>query len=305
LDEAEIERLLGGPPRLTFEDVVAHPRLPDARKAYIDRFLEVYGGDPFLVRLLIESGRFVLYHLVTILDAAQDPARRETWVTIGLLKQSMAAMGMASGRHVDQLIARLCSVGFMELQPAEQDRRVRILKPTEKLHAHDRDWLVAHYTPLVILYPRHDYELVMRRDRQFQAVHRRAAALFKDEGTKALMASPDMLLFFDRAAGIPVIMALLQAAMEAGDGPHATVPYADVGDRFGVSRTHVRKLLTSAEEFGLVKLQARGGHRVEILPRMWSSWDHGMAAGMNFHDMLYVAASHAYAAELSRRAAAG
>src|SRR5262249_9759141 len=107
------------------------------------------------------------------------------------------------------------------------------------------------------------------------------------------------------AAGIPVIVTLLQAAMAAGDGPHATVPYADVGDRFGVSRTHVRKLLRSAEELGLVKLQARGGHRVEILPRMWSAWDRGMAAGMSFHDMLYVAASRAYADVLGQRAAAG
>jgi hypothetical protein len=37
-----------------------------------------------------------------------------------------------------------------ELRPAEQDRRVRILKPTEKLRAHDRDWLAAHYTTLTV-----------------------------------------------------------------------------------------------------------------------------------------------------------
>src|SRR5437016_2083329 len=63
LEQAEIERLLGGAPRLSIEDIVKHPRLPEARKLYLDRFLEVYGGDPFLVRLLIESGRFILYHL--------------------------------------------------------------------------------------------------------------------------------------------------------------------------------------------------------------------------------------------------
>jgi hypothetical protein len=100
LEEAEIERLLGGPPRVGFQDIVEHPRLPEARKLYLDRFLEVYGGDPFLVRLLIKSGRFIVYHLVAILDAAQDPARRETWATVGLLKQKMALLGLASGRHV-------------------------------------------------------------------------------------------------------------------------------------------------------------------------------------------------------------
>src|SRR5207247_317522 len=103
----------------------------------------------------IESGRFIVYHSVAVLHAAQDPARRETWATVGLLKLHLAALGLASGRHVDHLIARLCEVGFMRLRPAEQDRRVRILEPTSKLHAHDRDWLVAHYAPLTVLFPQH------------------------------------------------------------------------------------------------------------------------------------------------------
>ena len=36
------------------------------------------------------------------------------------------------------------------LDSTELDRRVRILKPTEKLRAHDRDW-AARYTPLTVL----------------------------------------------------------------------------------------------------------------------------------------------------------
>ncbi len=61
MQDIEIERLIGGAPRIELEDIVKHPRLVDARKLYLDRFLEVYGGDPFLVRLLIESGRFLVY----------------------------------------------------------------------------------------------------------------------------------------------------------------------------------------------------------------------------------------------------
>jgi hypothetical protein len=83
--------------------------------------------------------------------------------------------------------------------------------------------------------------------------------------------------------------------MAEADHPHAAVPYADVGERFGVSRIHVRKLLVAAEGAGLVKLHARGGHQVEILPRLWSSHDRGMAGGMYLHDILYVAATKATA----------
>lgn len=293
MDEAEIVRLIGGAPRVALDDIVRHPRLPEARKLYLDRFLDVYDGDPFLVRLLIESGRFVLYALTVVLEYAQDPARRETWLTVGLLKQKMAMFGLASGRHVDHLIARLCAVGYLELRPSHQDRRVKLLSLTEELRAHDRDWLAAHYAPLAVLYPQHDYGLVMRRDPDFQAVHRRVSVPFMPLGAELFLAVPDMTLFLNRAGGYMVIAALLQAAMAQPDDPHAALPYADVGDRFGVSRTHVRKMLVAAEEIGLVKLHARGGHRVEILPRLWASHDRGIAGGMYLHDMIYLAALRA------------
>ncbi len=291
MEEAEIERLSGGPHRIRFEDIARHPHFPAARKAYFDRFLGLYGGDPFKVRLLIEAGRFTVYHLVAVLDAAQDPARRETWATIGLVKKTMKSMGFVSGRQIDDIIGRLCAVGFLEAKPSEHDRRVRILTPTENMHAHDRDWLVAHYAPLTVLYPHHDYGHVMRREPLFQAVHRGTCFRFTGLGMAMMsMVSPEMMQFFNRAAGYPILAALLQAAMAEADGPHAFVPYAEVGDRFGVSRTHVRKLLVMAEESGLVKLHARGGHWVEILPRTWLLHDLGISGGMYYHDVVYLAA---------------
>jgi hypothetical protein len=296
--DPDIERLLGGPSRLTHDDIVAHPRMAEARRVYLDRFLEVYGDDPFLVRLLIESGRFLVFHLAVVLEAAQDPARRETWLTVGRLKQAVASFipQSASGRHIDQLIGRLRAVGYLDLRPSEHDRRVRILSPTEKLWAHDRDWLVAHYAPLAFLFPEHDYGLVMGRDRAFQAVLRAAAVPFMAFGARALALEAELTrLFFERAAGFLVIAAVMQAAMASDDYPRAAVPYAAIGQRLGVSRTHVRKMLVAAEELGFVKLHARGGQRVEPLPKLWSSYDRCLAAGMMLHDMLYIAAMRAQA----------
>jgi biotin operon repressor len=293
LDRAEIERLLGRPPRMTVEHILGHPQLPQARRAYLDSFLEVYDGDPFLIRLLIESGRFFVYYIILLLESAYDPARRETWPTVGLVKETMAAFGMgrASDRHIDHLLARLCTAGCLESHPSEHDRRVRILTTGERLRQHDRDWLVAHYTPLALLCPDHDYRLVLERDPQFQVIHRRASIPFMGLGATLMADIPDVMMFFDHAAGPVVVAALLQAAMAQGDDRSATVSYAEVGDRLGVSRTHVRQLLAAAEERGLLKLHARGGRRVELLPRMWSSHDAGMARGMYFHDILYLAAT--------------
>jgi hypothetical protein len=284
----EIRQLIGGPPRLAFEDILHHPRLPEARKLYVDRFLAVYGDDPFLVRLLIETGRFFVFHFVATLEVAQDADRRETWLTIGLLKDRMASLGVGSARHVDQLIGRLCSVGFIEQRPAEQDRRVRILRGTEKLWAHHREWLAAHFAPLAHLFPAYGYGLVMRLDPAFHVHYLRTNIVFLPPGLKMMFANRDMMLFFERAGGFMVITALLQAAMADGADTHATVSYGDVGDRSGISRTHVRRLLTDAEAAGLVKLHGRGGRSVELLPPLWASYDRSVAAGMYFSDMAYL-----------------
>lgn len=133
----------------------------------------------------------------------------------------------------------------------------------------------------------------MRRDPKFHELFRHTSASFIALGAKLFFFSPDMMLFLNRAAGYPVLAALLQAAMAAPDALHAAIPYEDVGDRFGVSRTHVRQLLVAAEEAGLVKLHARGGRKVEILQRLWSSHDRGMAAGMFGHDIVFVATMRA------------
>ncbi len=293
MERAEIERLLGRPLRVTIEDILTHPRLGQARRGYLDAFLKVYDGDPFLIRLLIESGRFFVYYIILLLESAYDPARRETWPTIGLVKETMVAVGLgrASDRHIDHLIARLCTTGCLESRPSEHDRRVRILTTGERLRQHDRDWLVANYTPLAMLYPHHDYSLVLQCTPQFQVMHRRATIPFMSLGAALMAEIPDVMVFFDHSAGPVVVAALLQAAMAQGEDPCAVVPYADIGERFGVSRTHVRRLLVAAEERGLLKLHARGGHRVEVLPPMWAAHDAGMARGMYLHDIAYLAAT--------------
>lgn len=289
MDQAEVERLAGGPPRLSVEDICQHPRIDEARKVFLDRFLALYSGDPYTIRLLIESGRFLVYHLAGVLDAGVDPARRETWLTITRLKQEMSRFGLASDRHIDGLIARLCSAGFMDLKPAEQDRRVRILKPTEKLKSHDRDWLAAHIAPLEVLFPEHDYSAVMEQDTLFHARYRRISIPFLPLGASLLLSLPDSMLFFNHAAGAVVHAELLRSAMSAPDYPDGVIPGAGLGERFGVSRTHVRQLLVAAENAGLVRLSARGSGSVQVLPRQWASYDRGMAVGMYLHDLIYVA----------------
>ena len=143
--------------------------------------------------------------------------------------------------------------------------------------------------------PFNDYDALMLEDPEYQLANRRVAVAFLPFSGKLLAAAPELLLFFKHAGGHMVSAALLHAAMTASDA-RAAIPYAAIGERFGISRTHVRAVLVEAQDAGLVRLDGRGGHRVEILPRLWTSYDRGLAAGMLSHDMV-----HALATERSAR----
>jgi hypothetical protein len=62
-----------------------------------------------------------------------------------------------------------------------------------------------------------------------------------------------------------------------------------------VSSTHVRTLMQSAQSAGLVRLVGRGGSKIELLPRMWSSYDRGLAVGMYLHDAVNLVAMREWA----------
>lgn len=283
VESDELERLVGGRLRHSFEEILNHPLLPQARRAYLQSFLDVYEGDPFLIRLLLQAGRFLVFHCAMVLESSHDLARRETWFTVAALKQQLAIFGYVSARQVDHLLARLQEVGFIEQRRAPGDGRVRLLATTDKLRSHHADWLAAHYVPLATLFPAHDYAPVLTRDRTFHALHCRACLPFTPVSARIMMTLPDTMLFFSHAAGPLIQNAVLKAAMDAGD-PAAAVPYFDAADRFGVSRTHVRNLMETAQSAGLVKIVGRGGRGIEILPRFWSSYDRGLAVGMYLHD---------------------
>ncbi len=298
MERDELERLVGGRLRLTFDEILNHPRLPEARRAYLASFVHLYEGDPFLVRLLLEAGRFLVFLCVAVLEAAQDPSRRETWFTVAALKRQLAMFGYASDRQVDHLVARLREVGFLEQTRAPGDGRVRLLASTNKLRTHHTEWLATHYIPLAMLFPDHDYGPVLSRNRAFHVLHCSTCFPFNPVAARLMMTLPDTLLFFTHAAGPLIQNAVLKAAMDAAD-PGAAVPYIEAADRFGVSRTHVRNLMANAEAAGLVRITGRGGHSILILPRFWASYDRGLAVGMYLHDAVNLVAMRQWAKDVT------
>lgn len=228
--------------------------------------------------------RQITFNLIVSLHLRHDVADRTTWPTPRRLKDELKTFGLASERRIDALVARFVQLGYVESLPSKHDGRVRILTPTAKMMALDREWLVYHYVPLHVMFPDPGYPEPVARDPAFQRAQRIVAAEFSAKGAQIMADNPAVMRFMNRDAGILVLIKLVQLfATGSGKG----LSYSDIGARFGVSRTHVRTLLEDAAQHGEVTLSGRGGRLVELTPSILHAFDRFVAAAMSGHDMLY------------------
>jgi DNA-binding MarR family transcriptional regulator len=268
----------------TSEEILAHPRFPEARAAFVDAVLALHEGDQFRSRLLSEAMRQVTFNMIVSMHLRHDMTDRSTWPTLRRLKDEISRFGLASPRRIDALVARLARFGYVESHPSEQDGRIRILTPTAKMMALDREWLFYHHVPLHVIFPKPGYPEPIARDAAFQRVQRLVAIEFSAKGADIMAGNPAVMRFMNRDSGVLILIKLIQV-QAAGDGKGVT--YQDIGLRFGVSRTHVRLLMEDAAQHGDVSLSGRARRLVELQPSLLQAFDRFLAEVMSGHDLLY------------------
>lgn len=269
------------------DEILAHPRFPVARDGFVKAILALYEHKPALNRLLLEASRTVLVAAIMCLYARYDESDRASWPTLHLIADSMAVHRLASPSRVQDLVTHLVKAGYLERRQAPHDRRVRILTPTAKMIAQDQDFLVSHYLPLDILFPEPGYAPIMTRDGAFQLKQRLVSRDLFALGAQILAGNPIMMLFQGRDAGIMILIKMIQMGGGQNGAEPLKISYSDLGTRFGVSRTHVRELLTEAETMDLVRLTKRGSQFVELLPPLLQAFDRLVADAMSGFDLCY------------------
>ena len=267
------------------EEILRHPGFPAARNEFVGRVLALYEHDPSIDRMLLEAGRATLFINIMCLYARYDETEPTTWPTLRRVVESTTAQGLSSARRLTTLTSQFIGAGYLELRPVPQDRRIRIVTPTAKMIAHDQDWLVAHYRPLQDLFPEPGYDLIMGRDPVFQVAQRLVASSFLALGAQIMADHPIAMQFLNREAGVMVLLRLMQLGSRDATGEKFS--YSDIGARFGVSRTHVRKLLQDAERQGLVTLTKDNRQVASLSVTLVDAFDSFLAAGMSGHDLIY------------------
>lgn len=271
----------------TTGEVLQHPRFAEMRRHYIATTMAQYefanfpGGWQSTIYRVAAIGAIVCLH------AAYDSADRATWPTLARFKEAMATFGLSSARQIDDFVARLVETGYVVLERVATDGRLRLLKPTEQLLDWDRTGLAGYYEALRILYPDTGYDLPVARDREFQLTMRKASTSYFPQIAAFIREDTDLLPFLSMYQGVHILMHVIDLNLEPQSRPVRERDLAGLQRRFGISRSHIRNTLSTAEAAGLITVSGRSERLIAATPRGLAAIDRFIANTLASHDLGY------------------
>lgn len=275
----------GGLPYPAIAALQKQPGFETACREFTRGVIDLYQGNRLLNTLVSDRGRLLIGNLALYLHSGFDADDPRSGLTISRLKALCAEQGICSGGRAEAIVAVMRLFGYLEAAPGAQDRRVRRLVPTERMiESYRKRWKVAlaaieHVLPEVRA--AHD---AMARDEFTSAMVCQFAEHFIG-GVRLLNHSTDLMLFAERNAGFLVMFSLLQ-----GGGPDdafasrqpLTVSISALARRFGVSRVHVRKLLSDAAAQGFIARPEGSEGPVILLPKLVTAAQNFLATAFLF-----------------------
>jgi len=192
------------------------------------------------------------------------------------------ATGVCSRNTTAAIVALLERLGLVVRVENHQDRRWQYIQPTEHLIAAASDFHRISLTAADALFPSRNYRALFDRDHGIQercfavglysyiAIH---ASVFNLAHSRVFMATD---------GGTILLLKLLSLKGTALQSDDHTVefPFDEIGSLFGLSRTHIRRLMRKAEVGGFVRLLQKGGRQVQILPSLEDLFENIVAANV-------------------------
>lgn len=247
-------------------DVLAHRRFEAAYETFVDELAGVYAHNSRM-RGLGDFRQGVCFQLLVCFDASRNPADPATLFTTPRVVEAMELMGVRNRRAVSDLVGRLRDDGYVTIERAEHDGRVRELRATDKAREADREWLQVLHRPLSILEPAEErFQLGARRDPTYQHAYRAVSLQHLPDASRVMAGNPKADWFVQQTQGARIMMTLMQAIRGRVDRRTDPGFYAWAAERCAVSPPHIRKVMSGAEERGLVALSGEKGVTVEVAP---------------------------------------
>ncbi|MEZ5900212.1 MAG: hypothetical protein R3D51_12060 [Hyphomicrobiaceae bacterium] len=267
-------------------EVRATPGFYQAIRLHADatRISGSYGADAATYAKHIGDAGNQLIELVALYQhLLKERSNIGVGATLGRLQKTAFIHGFASPRRVTMYVKRLVQIGRLGYSEEAGDRRVRRLIPGEDLvMAAFRN--TQHSVRAADLIWQSQLGERLQSDTNFfdmlfVAKYQRYVA-----GADPLRPFSDVRHFTSKDAGSYLLGSLIYGALENAErlSPETefTLGYSDASAASGVSRTHVRNVIETAEKLGLVIRIGEGGRAMRLTERMIDSYERCFACAM-------------------------
>jgi hypothetical protein len=228
--------------------------------------LQLHDGDPRIGALFSSQQRWLMCHAAFALACSHDPQVPGSGLYAAPFIELVVEKNVASRNTAADFIKEVVGFGFARPVANHDDRRKRLLQPTEVARRAMSDWLELHLTVLDGL----DGGTRTERYRSDPTMTGRlqptiAERLFDTIGVRYQGPAFDHFTWAN-AGGL--VLDHLIASLELGDAhaapladriPAGKISLAEVSRRFRISRTHAKRMLGKAVEMGEIGWSAGRG----------------------------------------------
>jgi len=252
-----------------------HPRFLHGIAAYNDLIPAVFANNIILNKVVTEISRIqTIVFTLHLHDTAKadDPT---TGLTLSRLQKLCLKFDLASSGGVAAFIGLMTIAGYLSRQRSALDRRIVHFVPTEKFIEVVERWTQQVLQSVDAIEPE-------ERLAQHHIAHPRFGWDMREGGAQRLLGGwqplgpfPEVTHFLNCQGGW-MLMGRCIAEMLRQGGRKEIVPVSvdlgAFGKSYGVSRTHLRRMLEAAHEQGLLDAPPKNGSRVLLSPRLLAAW---------------------------------
>ena len=244
-----------------------------------------FSGSVMLNKVVTEAWRFEMLVYALYLYEQRHPAQPRSGLTLSNLEKLCAQQKCASPGRVRAIVGIMWLGGFLNRQKSRTDSRIVQFEPTKKFIGIVEGWNDRIFKTIDTVFPDGNLAQFGLEHPQFGTEMRIRGALGLLKGWKLLDPFPEVNHFLARDGGWMLLLHCAYESLRLGHGTRIVpvgVDLAAFGARYGVSRSHLRRVLESAYEKQLLTEAPRNGSHIALAPKTLASYLSCMASELDY-----------------------
>ena len=262
------------------------PNFTNAILKYHIQLEDVASGNIMLNKVVSESGRYEILAYLLYLYDSRDPQNSRSGLTITNLEKLCVSQNCASPGRVRAIIGLMWATGYLKRTQSILDSRVTHFEPTKKLMDIIESWNHEIFKAIDDIFPEDGLALRHLNEPRFGWNMRKSGTEQVLTGWKPFHLFPEAFHFVKHDAGWMLLLHCARKAIQNGNSTHiaaVAIDLAAFGSRFGVSRSHLRRLLEAAFTAGLLDAPPHNGTYIVLSRKLLASYFMSMASELQFY----------------------